>query len=70
MSSSVPCGDDVAAVNAGARTDVDDPVGRAHHLLVVLDDDQGVAEVAQALQRRISRSLSRWCRPMLGSSRI
>ena len=27
--------------------DVDDVVGGAHHLLVVLDDDHGVAEVAQ-----------------------
>ncbi len=41
----------MAAVHAGARTDVDDPVGRAHHLLVVLDDDQRVADVAQSLQR-------------------
>ena len=44
-------GDDLAAVLAGARAHVDDPVGRAHRLLVVLDDDQRVAEVAQALQR-------------------
>ena len=44
-------GDDMPAVLAGARTDVDDPVGGAHRLLVVLDDDQGVADVAQPLQR-------------------
>ena len=37
---------------AGARAHVDDPVGRAHHLLVVLDDEHGVAEVAQPLERR------------------
>ena len=30
---------------------VDDPVGRAHHLLVVLDHEHGVAEVAQPLER-------------------
>ena len=33
---------------AGAH--VDEPVGRAHHLLVVLDDEHGVAEIAQALE--------------------
>ena len=41
----------MAAVLAGARPHVDEPVGAAHHLLVVLDDDHGVAEVAQALER-------------------
>ena len=45
-------GDQLAAVLAGARTEVDQVVGRAHRVLVVLDDDHGVAEVAQALQRR------------------
>ena len=43
-------GDHVAAVLAGAGTHVDDPVGGAHHLLVVLDDDQRVADVAQAYE--------------------
>ena len=38
---------DVAAVLAGAGADVDRPVGRADRVLVVLDDDQGVAQVAQ-----------------------
>ena len=32
-------GDDLAPVLAGARPHVDEPVGGAHHLLVVLDDD-------------------------------
>ena len=32
--------------------DVDDPVGRPDRLLVVLDDEHGVAEVAQPRQRR------------------
>ena len=31
---------------------VDEVVGGAHHLLVVLDDEHGVAEVAQLLERR------------------
>ena len=44
--------DDLAAVLAGARPDVDDPVALADRLLVVLDDDHGVAEVADAAQRR------------------
>ena len=45
-------GDDhLSAVLAGAGTDVDHPVGGADRVLVVLDDDQGVAEVAQPDQR-------------------
>ena len=39
--------DDGAAVLAGAGSDVDDPVALADRLLVVLDDDHRVAEVAQ-----------------------
>ena len=37
---------------AGARAEVDEVVGGAHRLLVVLDDDHRVAEVAQPLERR------------------
>ena len=48
----VPLGDDVPAVLPGSRTHVDDPVGRPHHLLVVLDDEDGVAEPLQPLERR------------------
>jgi hypothetical protein len=33
-----------------------------------LDHDHGVTEVAQPLQRLQSRALSRWCRPIEGSS--
>ncbi len=39
-----------AAVNACAWADVDNKVGREHGLLVVLDYDNGIAEVAQALE--------------------
>ena len=46
-----PLGDDVPAVLARARAHVDEPVGAPHHLLVVLDDDDGVAEVAEPLER-------------------
>ena len=44
-------GDDVPAVHAGARAHVDQVIGRAHHLLVVLDHEHRVAEVAQPLER-------------------
>ena len=50
-SSTVPAAIDIAAVFAGARPEVDDVIGRAHRLLVVLDDDDGVAEVAQLFER-------------------
>ena len=36
---------------AGAGADVDDPVALADRLLVVLDHDDGVAEVAQSDER-------------------
>ena len=39
-------------MRAGARPDVDDPVGGPDRLLVVLDDEHRVAEVAQPGQRR------------------
>ena len=47
----------VAAVLAGARTEVDDVVGGADRLLVVLDDDDRVAEIAQARERREQRAV-------------
>ena len=47
----VPGVDDVAAVLAGAGADVDHVVGDPDRLLVVLDDEHGVAEVAQADER-------------------
>ena len=45
-------GDDLSSVLSRSRPQVDDPVGRAHHLLVVLDDEHRVAEVAQRFERR------------------
>ena len=38
-------------MHAGARAHVDDLVGRAHHVFVVLDHDHAVADIAQVLQR-------------------
>ena len=43
--------DDLAAVFAGAGTDVDDVVGDADGLLVVFDDQHGVAQTPEALER-------------------
>src|SRR5690554_2926068 len=44
-------GDDPPAVHAGAGAEVDDVVGGPHRLLVVLDDDERVAQVAQRQER-------------------
>src|SRR5205085_10402907 len=41
----------LAAVLPGTGTQVEQVVGLAHRLLVVLDDDDGVAEVAELLER-------------------
>src|ERR1700733_11637456 len=43
--------DDVAAVPARARAEVDHPVRGLDRRLVVLDDEHGVAEVTQPVQR-------------------
>ena len=43
---------DLPAVPAGARAEVDDPVGLLHRLVVVLDHHHRVADVAQVLERR------------------
>ena len=44
-----PVEDDLAAVLAGAGPDVEQPVGRLHHLRIVLDHDQRIARIAQPL---------------------
>ena len=49
--------DDVAAVLARARPEIDHVVGRADRFLVVLDDHHGVAEVAQPAERRQQRPI-------------
>ena len=43
--------DDLAAVDTGAGSDVDDRVRRVHGVLVVLDDDHRIAQIAQAFER-------------------
>jgi hypothetical protein len=47
-----PLEDHLAAMLAGARPEVDDPVRRPDGLLVMLDDDDGVAEIAEPPERR------------------
>ena len=59
----------LAAVDAGAGAEIDQVVGAANRLLVMLDHDDRVAEVAQVTPNVASRrALSRWCRPIEGSS--
>ena len=43
--------DQIAAVDAGAGADIEHMIGGADGVLVVLDDDDAVAEIAQAFQR-------------------
>ena len=42
---------DVAALASGQRADVDDIIGLEHHFLVMFDNKDGIAVVAQGLQR-------------------
>ena len=44
-------GDDLAAVHARARPDIDDIIGGEDRVLIVLDHDHRIAEVAQPPQR-------------------
>ena len=44
-------GDEVAAVFAGSGAEIEDVVGLADGVFVVLDDEDGVAEVAQVFER-------------------
>src|SRR5262245_8388317 len=43
-------GDDVAAAHAGTGAEIHDVVGRTHRFLVMFDDEDGVAHVAEALE--------------------
>ena len=49
ISAGVPAATTSPAVDARPRADVHDIIRRAHRVLVVLDDDERVAEVAQTL---------------------
>ena len=50
-SSGVPVGDDAAAVRAALGAEVDEAVGGAHDVEVVLDDEHGVPAVGEAAER-------------------
>ena len=41
--------DNFAAMFAGARTDIDDPVSAHNSVVIMFDDDDGVADVAQII---------------------
>src|SRR5262249_11130401 len=47
----IALGDDIASMLTRTRPHVDDIVGGAHRLLIVLDDQQRIAQVAPAGQR-------------------
>ena len=66
-SSSVPA--QTTSPRFGARAHVDDMVGVADRVLVMLDDEHGVAEAARRFSVSRRRSLSFWWRPIDGSSR-
>ena len=45
-----PLGDDLAPLDAGPRPEVDEVVGGAHRVLVVLDDDHRIAQLGKAAE--------------------
>ena len=45
-----PLGHDVAAVDSGAGADIDDVVCHLDGVLIMLDDDHGVADVAEVTE--------------------
>ena len=49
--SEIAFSDQRSAVSTGARSDVDDPIRRAHHVFVVLDHDHGVTDVRESAKR-------------------
>jgi hypothetical protein len=46
-----PLGDDIAAMHARAGSQIDDVIGLAYRIFVVLHDDHGIAEIAQIDER-------------------
>ena len=44
------CEEEVAAVGAPARAELDEPVGAAHDVEAVLDEDEGVAGVGHIVE--------------------
>ena len=61
--------EDVAAMLARGRPDVDDPIGMADHVEIVFDDEQRIARRLSAGRApRSSASVSAGCSPAEGSS--
>ena len=63
-------GDELAAVRARARADIHNIVRRAHGIFIVLDNDKGVAQIAQVFQRGKQLFIVALVQPMDGSSRM
>jgi hypothetical protein len=59
-----------AAAVAALGAEVDDPVGALDDIEVVLDDDERVAGVGEAVEDLQSLRMSSKCRPVVGSSRM
>ena len=62
-------GDDVAAVGPAAGAHVDEVVGRAQQVEVVVDDDDGGAGVEQAVEHADQGGDVERCSPVEGSSK-
>ena len=63
-------GHDLAALVGRPGAEVDDVIGRLHHLQVVLDHDQRMADRQQGVETVQSCTVSEKCSPVVGSSRM
>ena len=45
------CDDEMAAMFAGGRAEIDDEIGGAHRVEIVFDDDDRVAKIAEPCER-------------------
>ena len=61
--------EDFTACRTGARAQVHDVVGASDHVVIVLDDHEGVSLVASRCKSSIKRPTSCGCSPDVGSSR-
>ena len=61
---------DAAAPLAAFRPQIDDPIGLFHHVEVVLDNDNRVAEVGETVKHVQELLDICKCKPVVGSSRM